>query len=214
MITVSAFRWVPPFVQGIVRDVRVRWALEEAGILYQEKLIGPQDQASAGYRALQPFGQVPAIETGELKLFESGAIVIHIADRSEALMPSDPNGRARTTAWVFAALNSVEPSIQNLAEIDLFRASEAWVPLRRPQVVEAVQKRLTAVENWLGGRDYLEDRFTAADLMMTTVLRILRHTDIVSERPALKAYQERCEARVAFKKALADHLKPFQAIAG
>jgi glutathione S-transferase len=214
MITVSAFRWVPPFAQGLVRDLRVRWALEEAGIPYQERLIGPDDQASAGYRALQPFGQVPAIETGELKLFESGAIVIHIADRSEALMPSDPNGQARTRAWVFAALNSVEPSIQNLAEIDLFRAREAWVPLRRPQVVEAVQKRLTAVENWLGGRDYLEDRFTAADLMMTSVLRILRHTDIVSERPTLKAYQDRCEARFAFKKALADHLRPFQAIPG
>jgi len=214
MITLSAFRWVPPFAQGIVRDVRVRWALEEAGYPYQERLIGPEDQASAGYRALQPFGQVPAIEVGGLKLFESGAIVIHIADRSEALMPLDPNARARTSAWVFAALNSVEPSIQNLAEIDLFRAQEAWVPLRRPQVVEAVQKRLTAVENWLGSRDYLEDRFTAADLMMTSVLRVLRHTDIVSERPKLKAYQERCEGRVAFKKAMADHLKPFQAIAG
>jgi glutathione S-transferase len=214
VVTLSAFRWVPPFAQGIVRDVRVRWALEEAGIPYQERLIGPEDQASAGYRALQPFGQVPAIETGELKLFESGAIVMHIADRSEALMPSDLNGQARTRAWVFAALNSVEPSIQNLAEIDLFRAREAWVPLRRPQVVEAVQKRLTAVENWLGGRDYLENRFTAADLMMTTVLRILRHTDIVSERPILKAYQGRCESRPAFKKAIADHLKPFQAIAG
>jgi glutathione S-transferase len=214
LVTLSAFRWVPPFAQGIVRDVRVRWALEEAGIPYQERLIGPDDQASAGYRALQPFGQVPAIETGELKLFESGAIVMHIADRSEALMPSDPNGQARTRAWVFAALNSVEPSIQNLAEIDLFRAREAWVPLRRPQVVEAVQKRLTAVENWLGGRDHLEDRFTAADLVMTTVLRILRHTDIVSERPILKAYQGRCESRPAFKKAMADHLKPFQAIAG
>jgi glutathione S-transferase len=214
LVTLSAFRWVPPFAQGIVRDVRVRWALEEAGIPYQERLIGPEDQASAGYRALQPFGQVPAIETGELKLFESGAIVMHIADRSEALMPSDPNGQARTRAWVFAALNSVEPSIQNLAEIDLFRAREAWVPLRRPQVVEAVQKRLTAVENWLGGRDHLEDRFTAADLVMTTVLRILRHTDIVSERPILKAYQGRCESRPAFKKAMADHLKPFQAIAG
>src|ERR1700722_386574 len=214
MITLSAFRWVPPFAPGVVRDVRVRWALEEAGYPYQERLIGPEDQASAGYRALQPFGQVPAIEVGGLKLFESGAIVIHIADRSEALMPLDPNARARTSAWVFAALNSVEPSIQNLAEIDLFRAQEAWVPLRRPQVVEAVQKRLTAVENWLGSRDYLEDRFTAADLMMTSVLRVLRHTDIVSERPTLKAYQERCEGRVAFKKAMADHLKPFQAIAG
>jgi glutathione S-transferase len=211
MITVNAFRWVPPLAQGLVRDLRVRWALEEAGIPYQEKLIGPEDQATAAYRALQPFGQVPAIESGDLKLFESGAIVIHIAERSDALMPSDSNGRARTSAWVFAALNSVEPQIQNLAELDLFHAREAWAPLRRPTAVEGVQKRLGAVENWLGDRDYLEDRFTAADLMMTTVLRILRHTDLVSDRPALKAYQARCEARPAFQKAMADHLKPFAA---
>ena len=201
MIKLSAFRWVPPFAQGLVRDFRVRWALEEAGMPYQERLIGPEDQASAAYRALQPFGQVPAIETGELKLFESGAIVLHIAERSDALAPSDPNGRARTRAWMFAALNSVEPPIQNLVEIDLSRAGEAWVPARRPMVVEAVQKRLTALEDWLGGRDYLEDRFTAGDLLMTTVLRMLRHTDIVSGRPALKAYQQRCEARPSFVKA-------------
>jgi glutathione S-transferase len=178
------------------------------------RLLGPGDQATAGYRALQPFGQVPAIESGNLKLFESGAIVIHIAERSDALMPSDPNGRARTSAWIFAALNSVEPQIQNLAELDLFHAGEAWAPLRRPMAVEAVDKRLGALENWLGDRDYLEDRFTAGDLMMTTVLRILRHTDIVSDRPALKAYQERCEARPAFQKAMADHLKPFEAKVG
>jgi len=214
MITLSAFRWVPPLAQGLVRDLRVRWALEEAGIPYQERLIGPEDQASAAYRALQPFGQVPAIETGNLKLFESGAIVVHIAEGSDALMPSDSNGRARTSAWIFAALNSVEPQIQNLAELDLFHAREAWAPMRRPMAVEGVQKRLAAVENWLGGRDYLEDRFTAADLMMTTVLRILRHTDIVSDRPALKAYQARCEARPAFQKAMADHLRPFEAKAG
>jgi len=214
MITLSAFRWVPPFAQGLVRDFRVRWALEEAGVPYQEKLLGPGDQATAAYRALQPFGQVPAIESGNLKLFESGAIVIHIAERSDVLMPSDPNGRARTSAWIFAALNSIEPQIQNLAELDLFHAGEAWAPLRRPMAVEGVQKRLAALETWLGNRDYLEERFTAGDLMMTTVLRILRHTDIVSERPALKAYQERCEARPAFQKAMADHLKPFEAKAG
>jgi glutathione S-transferase len=213
MITLSAFRWVPPLAQGLVRDLRVRWALEEAGVPYQERLIGPEDQSTAAYRALQPFGQVPAIETGDLKLFESGAIVIHIAEKSDALMPSDPHGRVRTSAWIFAALNSVEPQIQNLAEIDLFHAREAWAPMRRPMAVEAVQKRLAAVENWLGDRDYLEDRFTAADLMMTTVLRILRHTDIVSDRPALKAYLGRCESRPAFKKALADHLRPFEASA-
>ena len=211
MITLSAFRWVPPFAQGLVRDVRVRWALEEAGIPYRERLIGPEDQASAAYRALQPFGQVPAIETGDLKLFESGAIVIHIAEQSDALMPSDAVGRARTLAWILAALNSVEPAVQNLAALDAFHAHEAWAPLRRPTAVEAAQKRLAAVETWLGDRDYLENRFTAADLMMTTVLRILRHTDLVSGRPALRAYQERCEARPAFKKAMTDHLRPFEA---
>ena len=211
MIKLTAFRSVPPFAQGIVRDVRVRWALEEAGIPYQEWLIGPGDKTTAAYRALQPFGQVPAIETDELKLFESGAIVLHIAEKCETLMPADANGRARTKAWMFAALNSVEPPIQNLAGIDLFHAGEAWAMARRPMVVEMVQNRLGALEDWLDGRDYLEDCFTAGDLLMTTVLRFLRHTDIVSGRPALKAYQERCEARPAFRKALADHLRPFAA---
>lgn len=210
MIKLSAFRWVPPFAQGLVRDVRARWALEEAGIPYQEMLIGPEDQTTAAYRALQPFGQVPAIDTGELKLFESGAIVLHIAEGSQALMPSNVNARTRTRAWMFAALNTIEPPIQNLAEIDLFYADEAWAPMRRPMVVEKVQNRLAVLEDWLGGRDYLEDRFTAGDLLMTTVLRILRHTDIVSARPVLKAYQERCEARPAFRKAMADHLRPFK----
>jgi glutathione S-transferase len=213
MFTLTAFRSVPPFAQGLVRDFRVRWALEEAGIPYQERLIGPEDQASAAYRALQPFGQVPAIEEGEFKLFESGAIVLHIAGRSEALAPSDAHGRARTTAWMFAALNSVEPAIQRLVELDLFHAGEAWAAERRPTAVEAVQKRLAALEQWLGNRAYLEDRFTAGDLLMTTVLRILRHTDIVSARPTLKAYQERCEARPAFRKAMTDHLRPFRAAA-
>jgi glutathione S-transferase len=211
MIKLSTFRWVPPFAQGLVRDLRVRWALEEADMPYQERLIGPEDQASAAYRALQPFGQVPAIETDELKLFESGAIVLHIAESSEALMPADAKGRARTRAWMFAALNSVEPPIQNLVEIDLAHPGAPWAATRRPMVVEAVQKRLAALEDWLGGRDYLEDRFTAGDLLMTTVLRVLRHTDIVSARPALQAYQARCEARPAFQKAMADHLKPFAA---
>jgi glutathione S-transferase len=108
------------------------------------------------------------------------------------------------------ALNSVEPPVRQLAELDLFHAGEAWASTRRPMVVEAVQKRLGALEAWLDGRDYLEDRFTAGDLLMTTVLRKLRHTDIVSGRPALKAYQERCEGRPAFRKAMADHLKPFE----
>jgi glutathione S-transferase len=213
MITLTAFRSVPPFVRGLVRDLRVRWALEEAGLPYRERLIGREDLATAAHRALQPFGQVPAIEEDGFKLFESGAIVLHIAGRSEALMPADAMGRARTAAWMFAAVNTVEPPVQELAGVDLFYAGEAWTAARRPMLVEAVQKRLGALEDWLGGRDYLEDRFTAGDLLMTTVLRMLRHTDIVPARPALKAYQERCEARPAFQKALADHLRPFKASA-
>jgi glutathione S-transferase len=213
VITLSAFRWVPPFAQGLVRDLRVRWALEEAGIPYQENLIGPEDQASLAYRALQPFGQVPAIESDDVRLFESGAIVLHIAEKSDALSPSDANGRARTTAWVFAAVNSVEPAIQNITELDFFHADKPWAAERRPAVLATVQKRLSALEVWLGGRDYLEGRFTAGDLMMTTVLRILGRSEILSDWPVLQAYQQRCEARPAFRKALADHLRPFQASA-
>jgi glutathione S-transferase len=208
-IEVSAFRWVPPFAQGLVRDLRVRWALEEAGLVYAVRLIGPEDQASEGYRALQPFGQVPAYEEDGLSLFESGAIVLHVAERSELLMPSDPTGRARATAWMFAALNSVEPHVQSLAAIDLFHADEAWAKERRPAVVEMVKTRLAVLSERLDGRDYLEDRFTAGDLLMTTVLRILRHTNLVPEHPALDRYVRRCEARPAFLRALADQMAPF-----
>jgi glutathione S-transferase len=209
MITVSAFRWVPPFAQGLVRDLRVRWALEEAGLDYRPRLIGPEDQSSEGYRALQPFGQVPVYQEDGLTLFESGAIVLHVAERSSALMPSDPAARARTTTWVFAALNSIEPSIQSLIEIDLFHPDEDWAKQRRPAAEAQARARLAELAQWLEGRDYLEDRFTAADLMMTTVLRIPRHTDLVASEPALEAYRLRCEARPAFQKALADQLAPF-----
>ena len=207
MITLTAFRDVPPFARGLVRDLRVRWALEEAAIPYQEKLVGFEDLGTADYRAWQPFGQVPAIEEDGWTLFESGAIVLRIAERSGALMPKDPAGRARTTAWMFAALNTVEPAVQNLAMLDLLDPGAA----HRPAAVEAVEKRLAVLEERLATRDYLEDGFTAGDLLMTTVLRILRHTDLVSGRPALRAYQERCESRPAFRKALADQLRPFAA---
>ena len=215
MIRVTAFRWVPPFAQGLVRDLRVRWALEEAGLAYQERLIGPEEQVSADYRALQPFGQVPVYEEGEggdrLTLFESGAIVLHVAEKSETLMPADPAARARAVAWMFASLNSIEPHILNLAFIDLFAADQEWAKGRRPGAIEMVEKRLDDLAVWLGDRDYLETRFTAADLLMTSVLRILRHTDLVERRPALHRYQQRCEARPAFQKALADQLAPFTA---
>jgi glutathione S-transferase len=135
--------------------------------------------------------------------------VLHVAERCDALMPSDPGARARTKTWMFAALNTIEPHVQNLAEIDLFHAEQEWATLRRPAVLAAVKARLANLSGRLDGRDYLEDRFTAADLLMTTVLRLLRHTDLVAELPALEAYRLRCEARPAFRRAMADHMAPF-----
>ena len=172
--------------------------------------VDSEVQASPEYRAQQPFGQVPVFEEDGLVLFESGAIVLHIARRSEALFPADEAGRARAVTWVFAALNSVEIHVQQLAQIDLFAADQEWAKLRRPDVVKAVQRRLSELAAWLGDREYLEDRFTVGDLMMTTVLRILRHTDLLDAEPTLKAYKERCEARPAFQRALAAQMEPFQ----
>ena len=202
MIRVSAFRWVPPVARGLVKDLRVRWALEEAGLPYETRLIGPDDQASKAYRAMQPFGQVPAYEEDGLVLFESGAILLHIAQRSETLMPADPHSRARVTAWMFAAVNSIEPFVQNLTLLDLVYANEDWAKAGRPAALKLAQQRLSELGDWLGGRDYLEGRFTVADLLMTTVLRIPRHCDLVAQYPMVDAYRRRCEARPAFKRAL------------
>jgi glutathione S-transferase len=209
MIRVCAFRWVPPFAQGLVRDLRVRWALEEAGLAYEERLIGPEDQKTEAYRRMQPFGQVPVYEEDGLVLFESGAIVLHIAERSEVLMPSEQHARARTKTWMFAALNSMEPFLLNFVALDAFYANEEWAKLRRPSALEAAQARLAALADWMKGREYLEDRFTAGDLLMTTVLRVLRQTDLLEKMPVLDAYRKRCEARPAFQKALAAQMAPF-----
>jgi glutathione S-transferase len=188
----------------------VRWALEEAGVPYEAWLIGPEDQKSERYRAMQPFGQVPAFEEDGLVLFESGAILLHIADRSEVLMPRNTRVRSRVTAWMFAALNSIEPHIQNLTAIDFLHAEEDWAKQRRPAALKLAQARLAALSTWLDGRDYLEEgRFTVADLLMTTVLRIPRHADLIAQTPTLEAYRLRCERRPAFKKALAAQLADF-----
>ena len=211
MITISAFRWVPPFAQGQVRDLRVRWALEEAGLAYKTRLLEQGDQDKPDYRALQPFGQVPILEEDGHVLFETGAIVVHIGERCEALLPRDKDARARATQWLIAALNSIEPFIMNVALIDLFYAKEEWAKLRRPGAVEFAQKRLSALSKSLGDKPFLDgDRFTAGDLMMTTVLRILKHTDIVTSDKRLAAYVDRCTARPAFKRALDAQIGDFR----
>ena len=209
MIRISAFRSVPPFAQGAVRDFRVRWALEEAGLPYEVRLLAQGQQRSDSYRDLQPFGQVPSFEDGELTLFESGAIVLHIAEKSDALLPSDTEGRSRARTWVFAALNTVEPNIQELAGIDFFWAEQAWTKERRPMVETMVRQRLGELASAMDGRDYLEGTFTAGDLMMSAVLRILRHTQILNDFPSLAAYRARCEARPAFRRAIDAQMKQF-----
>ncbi|HEX3535617.1 MAG TPA: glutathione S-transferase family protein, partial [Stellaceae bacterium] len=203
MITISAFKWVPEFAQGQVRDLRARWALEEAGLRYKTRLLELGDQDKPDYRALQPFGQVPILEEDGLVLFESGAIVLHIAERSEALLPKETTARAHAVQWLIAALNSIEPWIMNVALIDLFYQNEGWAKLRRPGAVEFAQKRLSALSNSLRDKPYLDgDRFTAGDLMMATVLRILNYSDIVTSDRRLAAYVERCTTRPGFKRAL------------
>ena len=208
-LTLTAFRWVPPFAQGLVRDLRVRWALEEAGRPYQVRLIGPDDQKSVDYLALQPFGQVPAIEEGELRLFESGAIVLHIAEGSQALLPSEAAARLRARTWMFAALSTVEPPILALNVLGISAPRSDGVAPVRNEVSARVDSRLDSVAAFLADKDYLEGGFSAADLLMTTVLRVLRDTDKVTSRPVLRAYQRRCEDRPAFAKALADQLQTF-----
>ncbi len=209
MITISAFRWVPPFAQGQVRDLRVRWALEEAGLPYRTRLLAQGDQDKAEYRALQPFGQVPVFDEEGFVLFESGAIVLHVGEKSETLLPKDPAARARATQWLIAALNSIEPFAMNVAVIDLFYAGEQWAKLRRAGAVEFFQKRLTGLEKALGTKPYLDgDRFTAGDLMMTTVLRIL--PEIVADHQRLVDYVARCTARPAFQRALAAQIGDFK----
>jgi glutathione S-transferase len=152
---------------------------------------------------------VPVYQEGDLTLFESGGIVMHIGQRCPALLPTDPARRARAVSWMFAAMNSVEPAIQNLASIDLFFAREEWAKLRREGAAQHVQSRLDGLAASLTGRDHLEGEFTAGDLLMVTVLRILRHTDLVKNMPVLAGYVARCEARPAFQRALARQMAPF-----
>jgi glutathione S-transferase len=208
MITISAFRWVPPFAQGQVRDLRVRWALEEAGLSYQTRLLEQGDQDKPDYRALQPFGQVPIFEEDGRVLFETGAIVLHIGERCEALLPKDSGARARATQWLIAALNSIEPHIMNVAVLDLFYADQEWAKLRRPSAIEFTQRRLGALAKALGDKPYLDGaRFTAGDLMMTTVLRII--PALVSDQ-RLMAHVERCTSRGAFQRALDAQMGDFR----
>jgi len=208
--TVTGYSWIPPFAQGLVRDLRVRWALEEAGLPYDTEQVDLSARKTDGYLRKQPFGMVPAVAMDGARLFESGAIVQFIAEQSEALMPAAEAARQETIVWMFAALNTVEPPLNSLLALDLLHSEESWAPLRRPGLVEEVRDRIAAVANRLEGREFLVGGFTAADILMVAVLRLVRHTDLCTADPVLGPYLERCEGRLAFRKALETQLAEYE----
>lgn len=202
---ITTFAWVPPFARGFVRDLRPRWACEEVGQPYEVELI--RDAKTPAYRLFQPFGQVPAYRDETVALFESGAIVLHIAERGDGLLPDDSAARARAVQWLIAALNSVEPWVMQLTMVDLFEADRPWSAMRRDQVVADLDRRLADLEAALGDKTWLDgDTFTAGDLMMVSVLGGLRNSDRLAGHPRLADYVARGEARPAHRRAMADHL--------
>lgn len=205
----TAYDWVPDFARGLVRDLPVRWALEETGRAYQVRHLPQGSQKEPGHRALQPFGQVPTFEDGDLVLFESGAIVLHIAQGSDGLLPAEPAARARAIQWMFAALNSVELPIDDLGIASLFERDMPWAQARLPVVRARVCDRLGDLAARLGDATWLDGNFSAGDLMMVCVLRQLHGSGLLEAQPALAAYVARGEARPAFGRALDAQLKGF-----
>ena len=209
-LVLTTFDWVPEMPRGYVRDLRIRWALEEIEQSYRVRLLDATNPRPAEYFQEQPFGQVPSYRDDQVQLFESGAILLHLAIEDERLLPFDRNPRMRSVAWMIAALNSIEPIILQLLAIDVFNRGQEWTKERRPQVVEFLEARLGKLSDALGDKEWFEGRFTIGDLMVVAVLRQLRHTDIVAKFPNLAALVARAEARPAFQRALADQLAVFK----
>ena len=209
-IEITAFRWVPDFAQGLVRDLRIRWALEEIGRPYRVRLLEATKPRPAEYFCEQPWGQVPIYKDHEVQLFESGAILVHLGLKDERLLPVDRAGQMRGIAWLIAALNSVEPAIFPLLMTDIFNRGEAWTSEARPKFVERLEGRLKCLSDALGDKEWLEGRFTIGDLMTVAVLRQLRGTGIFEKFPNIAALIERGESRPAFQKALSDQLAVFR----
>lgn len=206
---VTALTNLPHFAHGRVRDIRIRWALEEMGRPYRVELFDAMEERPTKYRQWQPFGQVPAFTDSAVRLFESGAILLYLGEQDEQLLPHSAQARADTTAWLIAALNSVEPALMQIATLDFFQADQPWAAQARPSAVEFAQSRLGRVSEALGSNAWLTGRFSIADIMMVTVLRNISHTDIVGGFPNLAAYQARGEQRPAFKQALMDQAAGF-----
>jgi glutathione S-transferase len=210
-ITITAFERSPDGGKGLARDTRVRWALEEVGQPYEVRLVSFRALKEPAHLALHPFGQIPTYEEGDLALFETGAIVFHIAERHAGLLPKEPKARARAITWMFAALNTVEPPILELVTARIFETDKPWAQDRLPLVEDRVRSRLEQLSVRLGDADWLDGGFTAGDLMMVSVLLRLRPSGMLNEFPKLAAYVARGEARPAYKRAFDAQLAAFRA---
>jgi len=208
---ITAFESSPDRGKGLARDMRVRWALEEVGQPYDVRLVSFKTMKEPGHLALHPFGQIPTYEEGDLVLFESGAIVFHLAQRKAGLLPRDDNARARAIAWMFAALNTVEPPIVELGMAKVVECNETWYEQRLPLLQDRVRKRLGELSNRLGESDWLDGEFSAGDLVMVSVLLRGQASGMVDEFPNLSAYVARGEARPAYKRAFEAQLAVFTA---
>lgn len=210
-ITITAFERSPDGGRGLARDTRVRWALEEADLPYDVRLVSFAATKEPAHLALHPFGQIPTYEDGDLVLFETGAIVFHIAQHHAGLLPEDANARARAVAWMFAALNTVEPPILELVIVRFVEGDQPWSTERLPLVKDRIRARLDQLAARLGDADWLDGAFSAGDLLMVSVLLRLRMSGLLDEYPNLAAYVARGEARPAYERAFAAQLAVFNA---
>ncbi|MGH8108493.1 MAG: glutathione S-transferase family protein [Arenimonas sp.] len=207
--TITAFERSPDRGRGLARDMRVRWALEEVGLAYEVRLVSFATMKEPAHRALHPFGQIPTYEEGDLALFESGAIVFHIAERHAGLLPNDANARARAIAWMFAALNTIEPPIVERSMAVILERDKSWYAERQPMLEDRVHARLGELSTRLGDADWLDGTFSAGDLMMVTVLRRLNGSGLLEKYPNLISYIARGEARPAYIRAFDAQLAVF-----
>jgi len=205
-VTITAFERSPDGGKGLARDTRVRWALEEVGQPYEVRLVSFRAMKEPAHLALNPFGQIPTFEEGDLALFETGAIVLHIAQRHAGLLPANMNARARAISWMFAAVNTIEPPILELVNAKLLERDRPWATERLPLVHERVRNRLVPLSTRLGDAEWLDGAFSAGDLMMASVLLRLRASGILDEYPNLAGYVARAEARPAYQRAFAAQL--------
>jgi glutathione S-transferase len=205
-ITITAFERSPDGGRGLARDTRVRWALEELGQPYEVRLLSFQAMKEPAHLALHPFGQIPTYEQGDLALFETGAIILHIAERYPGLLPEDANARARAIAWIFAALNTLEPPILDLTIARIIEGDKPWAEARLPLVRDRIRTRLAQLSARLGDADWLDGNFSAGDLLMVSVLLRLKISGLLNEYPNLAAYVARGEARPAYQRAFAAQL--------